>query len=499
MSRHQTYYHSTVHQPIVKPGCHLNSENMQSRSPKAAGLPPPKIHLFESILDVITAPQTNPLEVQDIPPLVNSGSDPVIKVQSGVPNPDLTEAQCGYALKLKAQHIGIREPAAAEMRASPTRSVNVKLNIRKSERFDVPSTAKSSTQNLRATVLQPPSHSLGPKNLDLSNAVGERLCKLVAPDLRPYINLPKTRRGFKSNTFLILKVRRDTVPRPTPFNLSWLSKMYGAHVHLSNKVATMPLKYLYITNCDVIFDNYLESGSLAVYLNPVPDRLVYMYSQVPNTAYVVQEDVSVICPEVTLVPHNPTPYNRGHRLQIVAERITDEHPYGLPLGLRVVIFAGPRSGVDTNIQVHNPWLEAAVVDAQEVLDEKDDIVEPTDPAFELTEERLQQHDTIENVHCKSSSHASSVSSSGSILKPDIIDKVERWKKEYTITGGSDSKEATRSSVLFESYAAFCGGVNKCGVKRSNDFGKYIRALWPEDERYWPKKDGKYYRGIILKK
>ena len=378
MSRQQAYYNSTEHQPIIKTGCHIDSANIQSRSSIPGGLPPPKINLLESILPVVTPPQINRLRVQDIPPLVNLGRHSVIKVQSGVPNPDLTEAQCGYALELKAQHIDIREPAAEEMRVSPTRSVNVKLNIRK---FDIPLTAKSSNQNLRGTVLQHPSHSLGPKNWDLSDTVGEHLCKLVAPDLRPYINLPKTRRGFKSNTFLILKVRRDTVPRPTPFNLSWLSKMYGAHVHLSNKVATTPLKYLYITNCDVIFDNYLESGSLALYLNPVPDRLVYMYSQVPNTAYVVQEDVSIICPEVTLVPHNPTPYSRGHQLQIVAERVTDEHPYGLPLGLRVVVFAGPRSGVDTNIQVHNPWLEAAVVDAQEVLDEKDDMVEPTDPAF----------------------------------------------------------------------------------------------------------------------
>jgi len=513
MSGQQVYHSPTGHQSIVKLGDHVDGANTQSRSPKAADLPPSKINLSEMLLNTTTLQKLKCQKVQDVPASVNSKCQPVIKVQSRIPNPDLTEAQYGYAMDLKARHSGINRLAAGELRQSPTQSISFKLNIRKSERLDASPEVESPIRNLRGTVLELPQHNLGTKTGDFSDRVGQGLCKLVPPDVRPYMGLLKTRREFKSSTFLMLKVRCDTVPRLTPFNLSWLSDMYGAHVCLSNRLATTPLRYLYITNCDVIFDNYLESGSLAIYLNPVADRLAYIYAQVPNTAYIIQEHVSVMCPDVTTVPHNTTPYSRGHRLEIVADGFTDEHPYGLPLVLRTVVSAGPRSGVDTNIQVHNAWLEAEVVDAQEIVDEKDDIVvEPADPGSQLTEEKLQQHDTIENIpstvrqgsglQCEPPSRpqspASSVGSSGSIVRPDVIEKVERWKNDYTITGGPDCKEATRSSILFESYAAFCGGVNQCGLKRSNDFGKYIRALWPENERYWPKKDGKYYRGISLK-
>lgn len=512
MSGHQVYRSPTGHQSIVKLGGHVDGANIQFRSPKAVDLPPPKINLPEPLLNAVTLQRLKSQKVQDLPAPVNSKCQPVIKVQSRIPSPDLTETQYSYAIDLKARHSCINRVAARELGASSTRSTSVKLKIRESERLDAPLEVESPLRNLRGTVLELPQYDLGTKIGDFSDRVGQGLCKLVPPNLRPYMDLFKTRREFKSNTFLMLKVRRDTVPRPTPFNLSWLSDMYGAHVYLSNRVATTPLRYLYITNCDVIFDNYLESGSLVIYLNPVPDRLAYMYAQVPNAAYVVQEHVSVMCPDVTTVPYNTTPYSRGHRLEIVADGFTDEHPYGLPLVLRTVVSTGPGSGVDTNIQVHNPWLEAEVADAQEIVDEKDDVVEPTDPAFQLTEAKLQQHDTIENIpstvrrdsglQCepppRPQSPASSVGSSGSMVRPDVIEKVERWKNERTTTRGPDSKEGTRSSILFESYVAFCGGLNKCGVKRSNDFGKYIRALWPEEERYWPKKDGKYYRGISLK-
>lgn len=504
----QHVYHSpTGHQYGIKLGSYVDGANIESRSPKAADLLLPKIDLLEWLSQPVTLQRLKSRQIQDLPGSVNPECQPVIKVQSQTPSSDLTDAQYGYAMDLKTQHSGINMVAAGELRVSSIGSTSVKLNIRQSERLD-----KSRVQNLRDTELEPPTHNLGSKPGGFSDVAGQGLCRLVPPNLLPHMDQSKTRREFRSNTFLMLKVRCDTVPRLTPLNLRWLSNMYGAHVYLSNRVATTPLRYLYITNCDVIFDNYLESGSLAVYLNPIPDRLVYMYAQVPNTAYVVQEHVSVMCPDVTTVPDNTMPYSRGHRLQIVADGFTHKHQYGLPLILRTVVVAGPRTGVDTNIQVHNPWLEAEVLDAQEIVDEKDDTVaDATYPASQLTEERLQQHDTIENILCtvrgdsgsqcepppRPQSPASSVGSSRSIVRPDVMDKVERWKNECTITGGPDSKEATRSSILFHSYAAFCGGVNKCGVKRSNDFGKYIRALWPEDERYWPKKDGKYYRGISL--
>ena len=513
MSGQHMYYGPIPHQSGIRLGSYVDGSNIRSRPPKASDLLLPKIDLLESLSQPVTLHRLKSQQIQDLPGSLNPECQPVIKVQSQIPSPDLTDAQYVYAMDLEAQHSGINRVAAGQLRALSTGSTSVKLNIRESERLDVYSGVKSRIKNLRGTELEPPTHNLGSKPGGFSDAAGQGLCRLVPPNLMPYMDLFQTRREFRSNTFLMLKVRRDTVPRLTPPNLSWLSDMYGARVYLSNRVATTPLKYLYITNCDVIFDNYLESGSLAVYLNPIPDRLVYMYAQVPNTAYVVQEHVSVMCPDVTTIPHNTTPYSRGHQLQIVADGFTDGHPYGLPLILRTVVVAGQRTGVDTNIQVHNPWLEAEVLDAQEIVDEKDDIVaDATYPASQLTEERLQQHDTIENILCtaredsglqcepppRPQSPASSVGSSSSIFRSDVIEKVERWKNECTITGGPDSKEATRSSVLFESYAAFCGGVNKCGVKRSNDFGKYIRTLWPEDERYWPKKDGKYYRGISLK-
>lgn len=335
----------------------------------------------------------------------------------------------------------------------------------------------------------------------------------LAPDVRPYITYthrdqPMTRHEFRSPGVIMCNMICDSFPRQglNQLDLLWLSKMYGARVHFANRVSTRPLRYLYITHYNVIFDNALESGYLAVYLNPVPNRISYMYAQVPNTVYVVREEVSMICPHLTVVPENRTPYGQGHRLQILVDSINDQHSYGLPLTLRTQVIAGP-VGYEKNAIAYDPTVEAKV---EAKFDEQRNAVPPLMRAIDsspnsailLTEENLQQHNAVESAFSqptRPSSPASSVGSSGSMVKPDVIEKVDRWKQASTITGEPSSGDATGSSVLFESYVSYCGGVNKCGVKRSNDFGKYIRALWPEDERKWLKTNGTYYRGITLRK
>ena len=268
----------------------------------------------------------------------------------------------------------------------------------------------------------------------------------------------------------------------------------------SNRVAKGPLRYAYIAHYETIFDNCLESSLLAVYLNPVPPKIAHMYAQVPNTAYVIEQEVSAMCPDVVQISKNLTPHSRGHQLQIHLDGVDSEHPYGLPLIFRLQVKAGPVNGVNQNVRAYNTMYEDMAVGIEE---EKKDTVqetepEVTDPAYTLTVDKLALHTQEVGASPRPSSPASSVGSSGSTVKPDIIEKVDRWKQALTTTGEPDSTQATRSSILFDSYVAYCGGVNKCGVKRSNDFGKYIRALWPEGERAWSKKDGTYYRGISLR-
>jgi hypothetical protein len=296
-----------------------------------------------------------------------------------------------------------------------------------------------------------------------------------APNIQPYMNIPKTQYEFQSAPFQRIKAIKDTMPRPYPFDLRWLSEMYGAPVYLSSQIATTPLRYIYIPHYNVTYDNYLQSGCLAVYLNPIPRYLMTLYADIPNTAYLIQEEVSIICPEVTLVPANPTPYSRGSRLEIVVYGFDETHPYGLPPVLTTRIVAGPTSGVYNSFPVHNPETELATVDAQVIVEEKDDtIIEFTNPTPTLTMEALQQHDAQELPPSRPSSRASSTGSNNSTcsMREELIDSIQQWILDcYTLD--YQSTVVTDGKDLFDNYQKYSKDIGTSKDK----FDKYMKELY----------------------
>jgi hypothetical protein len=389
------------------------------------------------------------------------------------------------------------------------------------------------------------------ENLHLEDQEGDDVIT-PPPEMTPYVfehSPPKGAYDLCYPVQEVIRAVRDNYPRKTdPSDLNWLSQMYGAPVHCSRLSEDQfdDKFHIYITGYGRIVENLPCFRALVIYLHPIPRRNCDVFRHVTNSVYVIEEEVTHLCPPQVVIPRPiVTASYEQLQLEIIITQSNPNHRYGLPMQLSIVVgkkvlyICDQILCRDLVCKVDSKYNGAIVPDTepglvpeglwnermtqlrrdrvQSVPEEKkaqplpeERKVQPLPPVQNTTvlseaavrEREIAYRRERDRSHLKDNddtkSQTSSVGSTGSrvTVKPHEESSIKGWAEDqYNID--EDSKAVTDIKILYENYKTHAK-LSAMPLRRFTDCMKNIYPhLWKQTTNI-ERKRITGYRGFNLK-
>jgi len=262
----------------------------------------------------------------------------------------------------------------------------------------------------------------------------------------------------------------------------WLGEIYGCRVYCSEMTAEY-LNDTYVTQPLIVCSSAMAGNTTRIiYLHPLPISHYRLFSDMVNSVYVLESEVTKVPPARYVIPKNPKQpvFNKEDRPYIMMCTELQQKKFKIELTL----------GTDDQKQITEPPVPS--------------VSEPTENKTQLTEaviaekERVYRRERDQKVDDETGSQAPTVNTSGGpfVMKLEIADSIRQWVNNgYTID--EDSKDVTDVNILFDNYK---GHYTFSGIP-PRVFQSYMKRLYPN---LWKKTTNKQrkkftgYRGFNLR-